>query len=193
MKYEVKDSWILFDEFIKVEKVRISWELFDGGMGEEHFRYVIRRGDSVGIVPVCGRDKKIVLISQFRYPTARKNNDGYLWEIPAGMVNKDEKPADTALRELAEETGLTTDDIRPLTSFFLSPGLLDEKIHLFLARIGDCSGMREVGGRREEHENIRIRQFTLQETLQMMRSHSIQDGKTVAGLLFYYCFHMKHD
>ena len=62
MKFEVRDSRVLFDEFIKIEKAGVSWEMFDGGMGAVHSRYVIRRGDSVGIVPVCGPDKKIVLI-----------------------------------------------------------------------------------------------------------------------------------
>lgn len=193
MKFEVRDSRILFDEFVRIERARVSWEQFDGSMGGEHPRYVIRRGDSVGIVPVCGSDKSIVLISQFRYPAVREDNDGYLWEIPAGMVNRDEKPVDTARRELTEETGLTADNIRPLTGFFLSPGLLDEKIHLYLARIDDFSGLLDVGGRHEEHENIRIRRFTLQETLQMVRRNEIQDGKTIAGLLFYYCFHANNE
>ncbi len=193
MKFDVRESEILFNEFIKIEKARLSWEQFDGKMGEEHFRYVIRRGDSVGIVPVCERDGKIVLISQFRYPAARGGDDGYLWEIPAGMINKNEKPADTVMRELFEETGLSVSEIRPLISFFLSPGLLDEKIHLYLARIDDCSELLAVGGREEEHENLLIRQFSMKESLRMIRDHTIRDAKTVSGLLFYYCFYMNND
>ncbi len=193
MRFNVRESETLFNEFIKIEKARLSWEQFDGKMGEEHYRYVIRRGDSVGIVPVCEHDKKVVLISQFRYPAVRGGDDGYLWEIPAGMINKNEKPADTVQRELFEETGLPASNIRPLISFFLSPGLLDEKIHLYLARIDNCSEIQAVGGRKEEHENLLIRQFSMQESLRMIRDHTIQDGKTVSGLLFYYCFYMNND
>jgi len=193
MRFDVHESEILFNEFVKIEKARLSWEQFDGKMGEEHFRYVIQRGDSVGIIPVCERDGKIVLISQFRYPAARGVDDGYLWEVPAGMINKNEKPADTARRELFEETGLSASDIRPFISFFLSPGLLDEKIHLYLARIDDCSEILDVGGRKEEHENLLIRQFSMKALLQMIRDNTIQDGKTVSGLLFYYCFYINND
>ncbi len=193
MRFDVSETEMLFEEFVKIEKARLSWEQFDGKMGEEHVRYVVRRGDSVGIVPVCGRDEKIILISQFRYPAARASDDGYLWEIPAGMLHGNENPEDAARRELVEETGLTPDSLQQLVSFFLSPGLLDEKLHLYMARIFDCSELKAIGGLKKEHENLLIRMFSMEELFHMIRGNAIKDGKTISGLLFYYCFCRMND
>jgi len=193
MRFDVSEVEILFDEFIKIEKARLSWEQFDGKMGEERVRYVIRRGDSVGIIPVCAASGKIILIRQFRYPASRGSDDGYLWEIPAGMIDGDENPADTARRELVEETGLRPDTVQPLASFFLSPGLLDEKIHLFIAHISDCSEMKLIGGLKKEHEDLLIRMFSMEELFQMIRENTIKDGKTISGLLSYCCFFKRND
>jgi len=186
MKFDIKSAAIIFHEFFKIEKARLSWEQFDGGMGDDHTRYVIRRGDSVGIVPVCEKEQKVVLIKQFRYPAARKNDDGWLWEIPAGMVNRDEEPSATAERELFEETGLLAKGIEHLVSFFLSPGALDEKMHLYHASISDCVNLQSIGGSRLEHENLLIRTFQKDELFRMIESNEIVDGKTIAALLFYY-------
>ena len=55
-------------------------------MGDEQTRYVVRRGNSVGVIPECMKTGKIVLVQQFRYPAVGAGRGGYLWEIPAGMI-----------------------------------------------------------------------------------------------------------
>ena len=87
MKSEILSSEIIFHEFLKVEKTSVRWEKFEGGMGTAGTRYVVRRGDSVGVVPVCSGNGQIILVNQFRFPAIRGDSDGYLWEIPAGMVD----------------------------------------------------------------------------------------------------------
>jgi len=186
MKFCVQSSEIVFHDFFKIERGRVVWEQFDGTMGEEQTRYVIRRGDSVGIIPVCEKEDKIVLIKQFRYPAAGKGFDGYLWEIPAGMVDKNEDPAQTARRELFEEIGIDIKDVSPLISFFLSPGALDERFHLFCAHIPDCVQVGLIGGNKDEKENLMIGLFEKGELLDMIKKNEIVDGKTIASLLFYF-------
>ena len=185
MKHTVKKSEVVFNEFFKIEKAGVCWELFDGTMGTEQNRYVIRRGDSVGIVPVC-ENKKIILVKQFRYPAAQKYGDGYLWEIPAGMVDGSEDPAETAVRELKEEIGIKISEALPLISFFLSPGALDEKFHLFFARVPAHLEIGSVGGNEQEHENLKIAQFDKTELFGMIEKNDIVDAKTVASLLYYF-------
>ena len=112
MKCEILSSEIIFHEFLKVEKTSVRWEKFEGGMGSAGTRYVVRRGDSVGVVPVCSENGRIILVNQFRFPAVRSESDGYLWEIPAGMVDGDEDTVQTATRELFEEIGLQTDIVQ---------------------------------------------------------------------------------
>ncbi len=186
MESDIKSSEIIFNEFFTIEKARVSWEQFDGSMGDEKTRYVVRRGDSVGVVALCNESRRVILIRQFRFPALRKGEDGYLWEIPAGMVRRGENPASTAERELFEETGLRPLEIKPLVSFFLSPGALDEKIHIFLALVPECGG-KIVTGNEEEDENLFLENFGEDEVMRMIKSREIVDGKSIAALLYFFC------
>ena len=73
--------------------------------------------------------KKLVIIKQFRVPV----ND-YLYELPAGLVDKEDKDIIQAVkRELKEETGLNLLDINEnytMEKAYLSPGMTDESIAL---------------------------------------------------------------
>ncbi len=185
MKSEILSSEIIFHEFLKVEKTSVTWEKFEGGMGTAGTRYVVRRGDSVGVVPVCRESGQIILVKQFRFPAVRSDSDGYLWEIPAGMVDGDEDTAKTATRELFEEIGLRPEAVEPLISFYLSPGLIDEKIHLFYARLEYCTGLQNVGGNPDELENLLIKGFKPEELVAMIGRGEIIDAKTISAILYY--------
>jgi len=188
MEYSARSVEIIFNEFFRVERARVRWEQFEGRMGQEHTRYVIRRGESAGVVPVCEKTERIVLVNQFRYPAAGKVFDGYLWEIPAGMVDKGESPEKTAKRELLEEIGACGNALTPLISFFLSPGALDEKFHLFWTKVPDCLLLSPIGGNRRESENLQVKLFEKETLFRMIKQNLIQDAKTIASLLFYFSF-----
>ena len=185
MKSNILSSEIIFHEFLKVEKSSVRWERFEGGMGPASTRYVVRRGDSVGVVPVCSESGHIILVKQFRYPAVSQDSDGYLWEIPAGMMDGDESSAQTATRELFEEIGLKPGSVKPLISFYLSPGLLDEKIHLFYALLNDCGDLQDVGGNPEEQENLLIKGFPHEDLVSMIGQGKIVDAKTISAILYY--------
>jgi ADP-ribose pyrophosphatase len=191
VEFEIRDVKRIFNEFFKIERSEVRWKQVSGGMGGFHTRYAIRRGDSVGIVPVlsaregAGGAEKVVLVRQFRYPIAKGGCDGYLWEIPAGMLHGKESPAETAKRELREEIGVEIGTVEPLISFYLSPGVLDEMLHLFLARLPAGTTLEAAGGNREEHEDLRVKAFSLPELRAMIEGHEIVDAKTVAAVLYY--------
>jgi len=186
VKREILSSETVFDEYIRIEKAVLRWEQFSGAMGKKSTRYVVRRGDSVGIVPVFKDSGRIILVKQFRYPAVREAENGFLWEIPAGMLDPGEEPLRTASRELFEETGLRAAQVEPLISYYLSPGLLDEKMHLFIARIVESRKLDCTGGNPEENEDLLIRSFDGGEILNMIAGREIEDAKTIAGLLYYF-------
>ena len=82
--------------------------------------------DGVAIYSLYGEKKdKVVLIRQFRYPLG-----GYVYELPAGLVDPGENYHTAAIRELKEETGLklepiVVDDIYQ-TPHYTSVGMTDE-------------------------------------------------------------------
>ncbi|HEV7733376.1 MAG TPA: NUDIX hydrolase [Candidatus Binatia bacterium] len=134
---------------------------------------VIRHPGASAVVAVDEQDR-VVLIRQYRHA-----GGGYLWELPAGVLDApDEPPEACAARELQEETGLTATEITRLGSVLPTPGYSDERIHLFLAR-----GLREGETNRGADEDIaETRRVPLSEALEMVRRGDIVDGKTVAGL-----------
>jgi ADP-ribose pyrophosphatase len=95
----------------------------------------VRRPDSdscVGILAITPEDE-IVLVEQFRIPVQR-----HVIEIPAGIVGDEEEHrgealADTASRELLEETGYRAGSMTPLIASPTSAGLTTDFIHLFHA------------------------------------------------------------
>lgn len=97
----------------------VRLEILDG-------RYeVVRHADSVAVLVADGR--RVLGVRQHRVAI-----DGSTWEIPAGLVDPGEEPAQAAARELAEEVGLTG-TLTPVTSFYVSPGFTDERLWLFTA------------------------------------------------------------
>jgi len=143
----------------------------DAGTG---VRQIIRHPGAVTIFPDLG-DGRVCLIRNHRLSVDRT-----LLELPAGTLEPDEDPQDCAARELAEETGFRAERVEFVHAFFLSPGILDERMHLFRAH-GLSAGepAREPG---EQIENVIV---SLEEAIDMIRGGQIEDAKTIVGLLYY--------
>jgi len=123
--------------------------------------------------PLDDADPRIVLIRQYRYASG-----GYLYEIPAGRLDPGELPADCAVRELQEETGYWATEVRPLTTFFTTPGFTDERIHLFMAL-----GLKPGAASLESDEILDLHPTALSRALDMVAAGEIVDGKSMLGIL----------
>lgn len=140
-------------------------------------RELITHPGSVVVLPVLA-DGRILLIRQYRH-AARQ----FLWELVAGRIDKGENARKAAARELIEETGYRAKKWRVFLQFFPSPGFLEEKMFILLA-----SGLKEGRATPEEDERIETRAYERKELEQMIQKEVIRDGKTIAGLLYYFRF-----
>ncbi|HTZ98936.1 MAG TPA: NUDIX hydrolase, partial [Candidatus Aquilonibacter sp.] len=120
-------------------------------------------------------DGRILLIRQYRHAAGE-----YLWELVAGHKEPNETFAEGAKRELIEETGYSAKRVRRLLTIFPSPGLLGERMEIFLA-----TGLTKGTARPEDDEKITVRIMKLREALNWIRTGKIRDAKSVAGILFY--------
>jgi ADP-ribose pyrophosphatase len=136
-------------------------------------RDVVRHSGSV-VVMAIKKDKSVLLVRQYRHAAGQ-----YLWELPAGRVDKGESSLKGAKRELLEETGVAAKKWKRMLSFYVSPGFLDETMDVFLAE-SLTLGVAQP----EEDEQITVRFVPLREALKWVETLKIKDAKTVAGVLW---------
>ncbi len=142
--------------------------------GTQHERAVVRHPGAVVILPLIDQ-QHVCLIRNYRVAVAQT-----LIELPAGTLEPSEDPAVTAHRELIEETGYRADKIDRLHEFFLSPGILDERMHLFLA-----TQLTAGPAQREPNEEIENLVVSWSEAMQWVMDGTIQDAKTMVALLYF--------
>jgi len=128
---------------------------------------------AVGIVPV-NKENKIFLVRQFRYPVSE-----ILMEIPAGKIDKNEKPLECARRELKEEIGAVGGKLIHLITFYSSPGFCDEIMHLYLA-----VGFVKEKNNLEDDEFLQVVELRMEDAFSFIKSGKIKDAKTIIGILF---------
>ena len=162
---------------------------FDGGVvslrsdtvtmpgGTTSVRDVVEHPGAVGVVALRD-DGKVHLIRQYRHPVR-----GYLWELPAGLLDVEGEPAqETAARELAEEAGLRAGTWHVLLDVRSSPGMTDEAVRVFLAR--DVSETPD-GRPAAEHEEADLtpRWVDLDEAVAEVQRGETTNALAVLGLL----------
>lgn len=154
-------------------RFRVVRESYVDRGGATRTRDIVRHPGAVVIVPLLD-DGRVCLIRQYRHSVKET-----LIELPAGTLEPPEPPLACAQRELIEETGFRATHIEQVHEFFLSPGILDEKMHLFLA-----SGLTAGDPNREAGEEIANALVPLEEAVAMIFRGGIRDAKTIVGLLW---------
>lgn len=152
----------LYNGFFKMEEQQLRHRLFEGGWSQAIEREVFLRGNAVAAVMYDPNNKLIGLVEQFRVGALENQTGPWLIEVVAGMIDKDETPRQVIKRELIEEAGLDTDDIRFICDYFSSPGGTTEKLSLYCA-LGDLRKIGGIHGLKEEGEDIRVRIFPEQD------------------------------
>ena len=143
--------------------------------GKEHAREVVRHPGAVVILPLLddGRHRAGAELPRRGRSHAGRTAGGH------ARPGRGRRQA-TARRELAEETGYRAGRIEPLVSFYMSPGILDERMHAFVARELTPGEMALDAG--EQLEPFAV---TWDEVRLMLERGEIEDGKTIAALLYY--------
>jgi ADP-ribose pyrophosphatase len=152
---------------LMVDQVRIPG-------GSLHVREVVGHRPAVGILPVM-EDGRLLLVRQYRYAV-----NEVCWEIPAGLINRGEKPGQAARRECREETGYYPRQLKALGWVYSSPGYSKEKIYLYVAK-----GMKPCTAQKlDEDEFVIPRKFTWTKAMGMVKGGEIVDCKTILALLW---------
>lgn len=156
----------------KVVSLRIDrLKLADGHLTE---REIVEHAHAVAIVPIDAAGR-IVMVRQYRRPAAK-----HLLELPAGGVEPGESPEICAGRELQEETGFKAGALTRIGGFWVAPGYSTEFIHVYRA-----DDLREDRLAADTDERIDVEMLAIDEALAGIESGTIEDGKSIIGLLLY--------
>jgi nudix-type nucleoside diphosphatase (YffH/AdpP family) len=181
-KVSIEQKKTIFDDFFKVEEAYLRFEQFNGEMSPRIRRLNMERGNSVAIVILNKDTGKLIMVSQFRYPTYQ-NKHGLTIEIIAGMVDPGETPEQTLRRELEEEIGLKIENFGHINTFYPSPGGSSELIYLYYAAVsGKQAKYQKTGGLLSHGEDVKALELSLEDALAKIKSGEIVDAKTIIGM-----------
>lgn len=165
---------ILSDGWFRLEKV-----VFSQGGGAPQQREVYHNGTGAAVLPYDPARRTVLLVRQPRIPALVNGEDPMMVEACAGMVEGDDDPGDTALREAAEELGCRLRALRRLFTLYPSPGSSAERLHLFAAEYAPEDRTGAGGGLEGEGERIEVLELPLARAWAMVGEGAIRDAKTV--------------
>jgi ADP-ribose pyrophosphatase len=139
-------------------------------------REIVRHTGSVVVLATADGPRGPLVLLEHQY---RHAADSYLWELPAGRIDKGEKALPAAKRELLEETGYTAKQWKQILKFYASPGFVAEPMTLFWAR-----GLKPGPAQPEPDEVIEQRLVPLSKAVRMVLGGTIRDAKTICGVLW---------
>ena len=176
----VLDRKTLSKRFVNLEKVTIEHATRSGG------RIIVEReihdhGNAAAILLYDPGRKSVVLVRQLRVPVYLNGGEGWMIEIPAGLLDGDH-PSEAIAREAMEETGYLVENAEYLFDAYMSPGTLTERVAFFAAEIDLAKKAGEGGGLADEGEDIEVLELPLDAAFAMVATGEICDGKTIMML-----------
>ncbi|AUP81460.1 NUDIX domain-containing protein [Flavivirga eckloniae] len=176
-------SKLLSDNYYILKKLTFDYLMKDGRWVTQA-REVYDRGDGAGILLYNKEKQTVILTKQFRMPTYMNDNtDGFLVEICAGMLDKD-NPKACIIRETEEEVGYRIKEVKKVYEAYSSPGVMTEKMHFFIGEYTDDMKVNNGGGLDSEHEDIEVLELPFREVVDMLYKGEIVDTRTIVLLQY---------
>ena len=152
----------------------ISVNIFNVSIKNRKFqREIIEQKSASAVLAFEGT--KVILVKQNRFP------HGYVLEIPAGTLNKNENPRECAIRELIEETGYKPKKLKHLIDYYPNVGYNTQFIHCYVAQ--EIEKISEI--KLERDEFFILVKIEFKKLLNMIVSGKIIDSKTICAALTY--------
>ena len=181
---EILGEQTLYEGFFTLKRIQFKHKLFAGGESGVVTRELLIKGAASAVIAYDPKEDSVILVEQVRIGAAyhpESNRSPWLLELIAGMVEKDEKPEEVALRESEEEAGIQVKNLTHCLSVWDSPGGTVERIHLFAGEV-DSLQAKGIHGLAEENEDIRVHVVKREQSYQWMCEGKIDNGIAVIGL-----------
>ena len=184
-KFKILDKKKIHDGFFKMNEVTLKYKKYNGDWSNEIKRELFGGAQVSAILPYDPKNRKIVLIQQFRPGTIFKDSENYLDEIVAGIIDPGETPEDTAKRECLEETGCEVTNIRSIQGYFPAPGSSQSFYNLFIGEV-IAPDKEIIRGLENENEDILVKSYSFDEVKTKMNKKEILNGLTLIALQWFF-------
>ncbi len=163
-KYLVKVPWAT----LRVD----ACELPDGRIANDY--YVLEYPNWVNAVALT-ENNQIILIRQYRHGANLIS-----LEIPGGVIDGNEDPAEAIKRELLEETGYLFEDIELVSTVYPNPATSINVTYGFLAKGGKKVQEQNL----DEHEDIEVLLYSVDEVKQLLLDNKIPQALHISALMY---------
>lgn len=176
-RIKVRSSKVLSNVWARLEQVVFDYRHRDG-QWQTQTREIYHRGHGAAVLLYDTTRSTILLIRQFRYPAWTVDGDGFLLEVPAGIIEADD-PVATVRAETEQETGFVIGQPTFLFKAYATPGSVTEQLHYFMAPYSDRNRSGTGGGLHEEGEDIEVLEVPLAQAVLWIEEGRIIDAKTI--------------
>lgn len=165
-------EWIKRDVAYNGRAFRVARVLVRLPNQQERTFDLVEHADSVSILPLDAQGN-LLFVRQYRLGANEP-----LLELPAGVQDEGEEPAESAAREVREEVGMAARQLIELGDYYLAPGYDSEKMTAFLAR-----DLYPAALDQDEDEFLDVVPIPVAQAYEMAARGEIRDGKSLAALL----------
>ncbi|MEM8844503.1 MAG: NUDIX domain-containing protein [Pseudomonadota bacterium] len=183
MQWKVHKNKKVYDGHFSVGLYEITHEKFSGDTTPKLHRELVGRNDAVALLPYDPVTDELVFVEQFRMGALREEQP-WIKEIVAGLIDENESIEEVAYREAEEEIGCVPSEIIKIGGFYTSPGGLSEWVDLFIGKIS-IGELDNNGGIEAEGEDIRVFKTSASEALNMIESGEIKSAIAIIALQWF--------
>ena len=171
--------------FFRLDEMHYRYKKHQGGVSNEITNELFIRGDAVVVLLYDAKHEKIILVEQCRTGaidfSKTENQQAWLLEPVAGMIDEGETQLEACAREAEEEAGVKNATFEYIYSFYPSPGACEEKLHLCAADI-DHTCLPKFAGLEHESEDIRVVTLSYQQAKQKLQAGEFNASSTIIAI-----------